>query len=216
VAGELAADLPELSRLAVAHAPPAAKRATSALLALDHRFATVLRQKREPMLAQLRLAWWRDRLGEDPARWPSGDAVLDTLREWHSPRELVPLVDGWEALIADELDSAALDRFADGRAAGFAALARQVGAGRAADAAARAGRVWALADLAANIFDPTERGQALDLARMAGAPPALPRALRPLSLLAGLGWRAVQSGGGPLLSGRGAGLAAFRLGLFGR
>ncbi|WP_121119132.1 hypothetical protein [Croceibacterium ferulae] len=208
------ADLPELSQLAVAYAPPAAKQQWAALLALDERLATILRKKREPMLAQLRLAWWRDRLNESPALWPAGDAVLDSLREWHAPAALAALVDGWETLVADQVDGAALDGFAAGRGAGFAALADELG--DPSEPARHAGRVWALADLAANISDPQERAMALSLAQENGRPPVLPRSMRPLAVLAGLGWRAVQAGGGPLMIGRGGALAAFRLGLLGR
>jgi 15-cis-phytoene synthase len=200
--------------VALGYAPPAARQATAALLAFDQRLATILRQKREPMLAQLRLAWWRDRLREAPDRWPAGDAVLDALREWRDPADLVPAVDGWEVLIDDSLDRAALARFAAGRGAGFAALASQLGHDPAP--AAAAGRVWALADLAANISNPQERADAIALVQAEGPPPALPRSLRPLAVLAGLGWRAAQAGGGDLLAGRSAALAAFRLGLFGR
>lgn len=214
MAGDLHSELPELSQLAVAYAPPAAKQHWAALLALDERLATILRKKREPMLAQLRLAWWRDRLNEPADRWPAGDAVLDSLRQWRSPSALAPLVDGWEVLIADEIDRAALERFAAGRGAGFAALADELG--QRSEPAAHAGRVWALADLVANMSDAQERETALALAQEGGRPPALPRNLRPLAFLAGLGWRAVQAGGGPLLAGRGAALAAFRLGLLGR
>jgi phytoene synthase len=214
VAGDLHSDLPELSQLAVAYAPPAAKRQTATMLALDARLATILRKKREPMLAQLRLAWWRDRLNEPPAQWPQGDAVLDSLRQWSNPAALATVVDGWEVLVTDQVDRAALDRFASGRAAGFAALAGELG--HSPEPARRAGRVWALADLVANLSDPQERALALVLAQENGRPPALPRNLRPLAVLAGLGWRAIQAGGGPLLTGRGAALTALRLGTLGR
>ncbi|WP_052208075.1 hypothetical protein [Croceibacterium mercuriale] len=214
MAGDLHSDLPELSQLAVAYAPPAAKQQTATMLALDERLATILRKKREPMLAQLRLAWWRDRLNEPAAQWPAGDAVLDSLREWNNPGALAPLVDGWEVLVADQVDQTALDRFATGRAAGFAALAAELDHPPAP--ARRAGRVWALADLVANLSDPQERALALTVAQQNGHPPALPRDLRPLTVLAGLGWRAVRTGGGPLLVGRGAALTALRLGVLGR
>jgi hypothetical protein len=36
--------------------------ATLALLALDARLAAILRGRREPIAAQLRLAWWREML----------------------------------------------------------------------------------------------------------------------------------------------------------
>lgn len=214
MAGDRHADLPELSQLAVAYAPPAAKRQTAAMLALDERLATILRKKREPMLAQLRLAWWRDRLNEPSAQWPVGDAVLDSLRQWKEPAALVPMVDGWEVLVADQVDRATLARFAAGRAAGFAALASELG--QPAEPARSAGRVWALADLVANLSNPQERELAIALARESGPAPTLPRNLRPLAMLAGLGWRAVKAGGGPLLAGRGAALTALRVGLLGR
>lgn len=214
MAGDVHSDLPELSQLAVAYAPPAAKQRTATMLALDERLATILRKKREPMLAQLRLAWWRDRLNESAAQWPAGDAVLDGLRQWSKPDALAPVVDGWEVLVADQVDRAALDRFAAGRAAGFAALAAELG--QPGEPARRAGCVWALADLVANLSDPQERALALASAQESGRPPALPRDLRPLAVLAGLGWRAVQTGGGPLLVGRGAALTALRLGVLGR
>lgn len=214
MAGDLHAELPELSQLAVAYAPPAAKQHWVAVLALDERLATILRKKREPMLAQLRVAWWRDRLNEPSELWPTGDAVLDSLRRWRAPAALASLVNGWEVLVADQVDRAALDRFATGRGAAFGALADELG--QPVEPARQAARIWVLADLAANISNPQERAAALALAREAGRPPALPRALRPLAFLSGLGWRAVQAGGGPLLVGRGAALAAFRLGLLGR
>ena len=212
----LPADLPPLERLALAWAPPAARPASAALLALDRRLAAILRHRREPLLAQMRLAWWRDRLGEGAEAWPRGDAGLDALRPWRDPAGLIPLVDGWEALLCERLDASAIAEFAEGRAQGCAVLAAQLDERAAAAAAQAAGRVWALADLAANLSDPAERDAVLAQARAAGAAPRLPRALRPLAVLAGLGARAVRRGGGPLLAGRGAAAAALRIGLVGR
>ncbi|MBU1756741.1 MAG: hypothetical protein KJ703_07135, partial [Alphaproteobacteria bacterium] len=37
------------------------------LFTLDERLARIVATVREPLLAQMRLAWWRDRLGEAPA-----------------------------------------------------------------------------------------------------------------------------------------------------
>ncbi len=206
-------ELPELARLALAWAPPRARPATAALLALDSRLATLLRQMREPLLGQMRLAWWRDRLGESPERWPRGDPVLDALRHWPDPPALVPLVDGWEALLGEGLDA---EVFAHGRGQGFATLARTLGEALAADAALAAGRIWALADLAANLSAPAERAAVLALGAAAGPPPRLPKSLRALAVLAGLGWRSLASGGGPLLAGRGSAIAALRIGALGR
>jgi len=58
----LVASLPTASRLALAYAPAKARLQTLALFALDTRLAGLLRNSSEPMLAQLRLSWWRETL----------------------------------------------------------------------------------------------------------------------------------------------------------
>jgi phytoene synthase len=80
VMADLAAELPPPQRLALNYASARARPAFLALLALDTRFAAVLRQRREPIAAQLRLAWWRKTLAEPAAGWPRGEPVLDALR----------------------------------------------------------------------------------------------------------------------------------------
>ena len=206
-------ELPAAQRLALAYAPAAARRPTLALLALDARLGAVLRRKGEPLLGQMKLAWWRDRLAAAPDSWPMGEGVLDLLREWREPAALAALVAGWEALFGERLDAAAIGEFARGRAESFAALAAELGTDpRPAEACAR---LWALGDLAANLSDPGERRTVVDSA--AGlAPPPLPRALRPLAVLAGLAQRALARGGAPLLDGPKGTLLAVRLGIAGR
>lgn len=211
-------ELPVLQRLALAYAPASVREPTLALFALDTRLGAILRGAREPMLAQLRLAWWREQLRSDPATWPSGDPLLAALQSWAGGREalagLVGLVDGWEALTgAAPLPAAALDSLADARGDAFAALAVLVGAGRDREAARRLGRGWALADLASRLSHPDERQAAARLA--AAEPPGgtwVSRRMRPLAVLSGLARRRSQGDG---LS-RTAVLAALRIGLLGR
>jgi phytoene synthase len=76
--------------------------------------------------------------------------------------------------------------------------------------------VWALADLAANLSDAGERQLVLDQARKLPSAPVLPRALRALAVLAGLGATALENGGAPLLAGPRSALLALRIGLAGR
>ena len=211
--------LDELSppqRLALSYAPASARKATLALLALDARLAAILRRRSEAVLAQMRLAWWRDRIAEDPQAWPRGDAVLDALRDWREPAALGPLVDGWEALLGDDLEARTIDDFARGRGEAFAQLARELGAGKEAGLAESCGRQWAFGDLAVNLSDAPERAQAIDAAAALPPCPALSRALRPLAVLAGLARRSLARGGTPLLEGPAAMLLAVRLGITGR
>ncbi len=209
----LEAELSEPQRLAFAYAPLAVRPLLLPLLALDARLGSIVRRASEPMLAQMRLAWWRDTLDSPRSRWPAGEPILARLASWQSPDSLAALAEGWEHLLADRLDESAIAGFAAGRQAGFAALAGEMGTDR--DSADRAARTWALADLAANLSNEEERSRVVAHAGET-SPLHLPSGLRPLAVLAALGRRSLRRGGRPLLEGRGAAATAFRVGLFGR
>ncbi|MBC2669498.1 hypothetical protein H7F53_10115 [Novosphingobium piscinae] len=185
------------------------------VLALDARLAGVVRAAREPMLAQLRLAWWRDRLSEDPTVWPRGEPVLAALANWGKQAAgLVALVDGWEALLDEPpLTDAAIEGFVCGRSAAIGALAARVGVGP--DEVVAAARDWALADLALHLGDPAERACASALIGSSKVT-RLPRAMRPLAVMAGLNLRALRRGARDPLDGPVALLAAIRLGFVSR
>lgn len=202
--------LPPLHRLALAYAPASAREPWLALLALDQRLAGIVRNSHEPSLAQLRLAWWREQLQVDTAAWPRGEPLLAALKSWRERHTaLVALVDGWEYLTgAAPLPAGDFAEFAQGRAAAFAGLADVVGAD--AEPAARLGRQWALADLAAHVAHPEEQRTAQRLLAEAGPPPRVARALRPLAVLHGLARRGRDGQSTVTL------LAAMRLGLLGR
>jgi phytoene synthase len=207
--------LPGPQRLALAYASARSRSAALALFALDARLALILRSRREPIATQLRLAWWRDVLARSPHEWPRGEPVLDALRGWREAGALAALPPAWEALLADELTPATIAEFVDGRGQAFAALARELGVERDADAAA-AGEIWALADLAANLSDGAERDLVVAFGRGRGGPPRLSASLRPLAVLAGLGAAALARGGGAVLAGPAGMLLALRIGLTGR
>jgi phytoene synthase len=211
----LLADLPPVQRLALAYASSRSRPAILSLLALDDRLAAILRGRREPIAAQLRLAWWRDMLARPESEWPAGEPVLETLRSWREPGGLASLAEGWEALLAEELTPVVVAEFVDGRAQAFASLARELGAHPSEDAA-EAARIWALADLAANISDGAERDLVVEYGRRLGQPPRLSPSLRPLAVLAGLGAGALADGGRPLLAGPMSALTALRIGMTGR
>jgi len=209
-------ELPAVSRLALAYAPGAVREWHTTLLLLDARLAGIVRNSREPMLAQLRLAWWRERFAQPVTEWPEGEPLLALLARWgEGAGALGRLVNGWEALVGhDSLDAEAVERFAHGRGVAWATLAELVDADPG-DALAAA-REWALADLAARLSRSEER----ELARSAAAEepwrkPRLPRVMRPLRVLHALGRRALRRDSEPLY-GPGALIVAMRVGLAGR
>ena len=209
--------LPVHLRLALSYAPARVRALTLGLLVLDGRLAGIVRGTREPLLGQVRLAWWRDRLCEKPAAWPEGEPLLALLLLWGAETgALSALVDGWEGLLGDPpLPGDALERFADGRASAFGGLARLLGADPGE--AMRAARGWALVDLSGKLGDADERSAARALAEQQDWRRVhLPRRLRPLAVLHGLARRAMVRGDGELLAGGTAGLVALRLGLLGR
>lgn len=209
----LTESLPLPQRLAFAYAPAPAKSAVLALFAFDARLAQAIRQASEPIMAQMRLAWWRDQFRLEPARRERSDELVRALDNFAGEEAaLTELVDGWESLLADQLDART---FARGRAAGFGALAAVLGT--SSELAVGAGRRFALVDLAANLENVDEKQAVLAIARDEGlARVSLPRPLRSLALLDGLARRSLARGGKPLLDGPGAMLAAIRMGLTGR
>lgn len=215
MSADLVSGLPAPQRLALAYCPARARPLTLALLALDERFASVIRTRREPIASQMRLAWWRDVLARPQADWPGGEPLLEALRSWQGTAGLVPLVDGWEALLSEQLAPAVIAEFVAGRGQAFAALAAELGVERP-EQAEQAARIWALADLAANISDGAERDLVLDYGRGLPPPPRLSASLRPLAVLAALGAAALRRGGGALLAGPGSALTALRIGMTGR
>lgn len=209
-------ELPADRRLALAYAPAAARADTLAVLLLDLRLSRLIIQGREPLLTQMRLAWWRDRLREEAGGFHHDEPVLALLADWPGSKVgLVALVDGWEALLADPpISDGVIAAFADGRGHAFASLAERVGAHSEAAEAHRAGYNWALADLAARTADAEEVAQVQALAAARDwVRPRLSAKLRPLAVLHGLAAR--KRGTGALLSGPRDGLAAMRLGLLG-
>lgn len=210
-------ELPAERRLALAYAPAAFRTDNLAVFLLDLRLSRLVAQRREPLLTQVRLAWWRDRLSEEPSGFHQDEPLLSLLEDWGPLRtRLTVLVDGWEALLIDPpITDPAIDLFAQGRGQAFAALAERCGAPDFAREAHRAASNWALADLAANSSDPVEADHVHSIAAAADwQRPRLPRALRPLAVLHGLASRRRNKDGETRTVADF--FVAMRLGIFGR
>ncbi len=191
---------PEISpfqRLVCASAGRAHGRAVQ-VMALDNACAHIARQAREPIMAQIRLAWWRDGLtAQEPGpehRAPDLLALRAMAGFAEAQAGLIALVDGWEELIVgDDRDAAEmLTAYAAGRGAGlFGALAAEH-----ADRFATAGAVWALWDLAGHLDDAALKAGALTLARSKGDAVDLAPLPRPLAMMAGVALGDVRNGKG--------------------
>jgi phytoene synthase len=101
---DIASQLPPPANLAVAYTPVAFRPAFALLLQLDMRFADIVRKAREPMIAQIKLAWWRDAFAAEPALRPKGEPLLQVLGACGNvilPSALEDLVSAWELMLGE-------------------------------------------------------------------------------------------------------------------
>ena len=185
-----------LTDLALDYAPVDVRGAIAALFRLDRLLGGILRTTTQPMVGQMRLAWWREALERLDTLPPPAEPVLRGLADDVMPlgisgARLAAMIDGWEALL-DTLDDTALHTHAEARGATLFALASTICGVVPDDRIAAAGRGWALADLKDNVGDPDAAARAALLARAALGDtagyrwPVRVRALGALALVAGL------------------------------
>lgn len=184
-------------KLAFAYLPARHRAAIEALFAIDGAMGEVVRTTSEPMVGQIRLAWWRERLeeldsgGDAPAE-PRLQAVKQELigRGVHG-RDLAGLERGWVRLFDEfpwDVGTAEAIWF---RGRLLFALGAQLLA-KTDDVIEGAGGLWALVDAARHCSDGASRemliAQARTFARgLGGSRSSAP--LRPLSMLAALAIR---------------------------
>ncbi len=189
--------------------PQSRRAAMAALWGLAARLTKLLIDAREPLIGQIKLAWWRDMaamLASDPGALPKGEPLLAELRAtWAGQAGLDALVDAAEAMLltgGDEERRTASEN--------FGAQLFTLSGGRAAGGA-RWGLVWGAGVVDA---EPAAR-RLLDGAKHSAVPPRRNfdgnRPLRMLDRWAGMianhdGERRLRS----------EGLLLLRIGLFGR
>ncbi|EQB02346.1 hypothetical protein L288_16765 [Sphingobium quisquiliarum P25] len=154
------------------------------LWALDARFAKLAATTSEPMIGQIRLAWWHEALSDEEGVKGRGEPLIDALREIGTipPAGLSAWLDGWEAMIGD-ID---LDVYADGRGGGF--FHSLAGEAEAPPWLIQAGAVWALWDLSGHVSDRALAADAIERARvkLLSGPLPWPAAWRPMRIAYGL------------------------------
>ncbi len=152
--------------LAFSYAPDGARDAIAALFALDAALGNVLRTTREPLVGQMRLAWWREALQRLDEAGAPAEPVLQSLAATVLPlgitgRALGEMVDAWEPLLGDS-GAEWIDDHARLRGRKLFAMAGVAAEAAASDPIGEAGEGWALADLAANLSDPALARRARD------------------------------------------------------
>jgi phytoene synthase len=159
---------------------------------MDMRFGDIVRTAREPMIAQIKMAWWREALTEAVDLRPKGEPLLQALTAVGGViplSALEALVSAWEELLgSDEWSQAVTDTHAQLRAeAIFQTYANWVGS---AQEVRPIGRLWAIETLRTAF--PQRVAESIS-APLAVLPKA--RALRPLTILT----LSVQTASGPRL-----------------
>jgi phytoene synthase len=155
--------------LALSYAPVRSRAALDALFALDTALGNVLRTTREPLVGQMRLAWWREALlGLDASGAPA-EPVLQSLADAVLPLgitggTLSEMVEAWEPLLGDIGAGGSIDDQARLRGRALFAMAGCAVDAAPGDPVEDAGEGWALADLAANLSDPALASQARERA----------------------------------------------------
>ena len=174
----------------------------------------VLRTTTEPIVGQIRLAWWRDRLqeldaGTAPAEPRLQAASRELLPAGLTGAELAALSGGWWRLFDPfpwDIQTAEAIWF---RGRYLFGLAARIVGGPSEDAEA-AGGAWALVDVARHCSDPKSRAMLLEQARTQSeglTQMRFPPVLRPLSMLAAVARRDALKGEPFEAEGRAARLA---------
>lgn len=173
-------------RLVLAYAAVPHRADFTTLLQFDRALASATAAASEPMLGQIRLAWWRDLIEGEGASAIS-DPLAVSLRRLANNASLRPImaqmVNGWERLLAPlPLPTEVLEAYASGRGRGLFGGAALV-SGCDVESAGLAGEGWALADFAFHCSDRTTAELALSLARTRIDGIRLPRPLLPFTIL---------------------------------
>lgn len=197
------ADLDPDRTLALSYVPARERPALEALWRLDAALGAVVAAGREPLISQIKLAWWRDSLEKLDRECAPAEPALEAAARNILPRgvsgaELSGMEEAWTLLLTPEaLSQADLDDYASARGALLFTFTARLLGGAADPTLGKAGESWALADLARHSANAPDRDAALAAARarVPDHPRLWPARLRPLGMLAALARRDAEWGG---------------------
>lgn len=188
--------------LALSYVPAARRAAIKALWRLDVALGRVIAGGREPLISQIKLAWWRDSLAKLDSEAAPAEPALEAVAAHVLPMgvkgsELSHMEEGWTVLLSQErLTAAELASYAAFRGG---LLFRHSGAILGKELSVemeQSGQGWALVDLArhSNRDDAAASVEAAREELAASAGIRWPSALRPLGMLAALARRDAEQG----------------------
>jgi len=99
------AELDPPARLAIAYAPPRYRTAFKLILQIDERMADIVAKGREPLVGQIKMAWWREGFTSPPENRPKGEPIFEALAgqgDKIPPATLEALVSAWEFLLGQD------------------------------------------------------------------------------------------------------------------
>ena len=159
---------------------------------LDATLAAVLTSGRDPLISQIKLAWWREALEKLDREPAPAEPALRALAEHVLPRgirggELAEMEQGWALLLTpDPLTDDELTAYAKARGGVLFRCSSLLLAGGAGEEIEKGGEAWALADLARHSGNEGDARAALEGVRRRAASFRWPGRLRPLGMLAQL------------------------------
>jgi phytoene synthase len=189
------AELDRDRMLALSYVPSHRRPAVAALWRLDAALGAALAGGREPLISQIKLAWWRDSLEQIDHKPPPGEPVLQALAAELLPLglrggQLARMEEGWMALLSPEaLSDADLATYAAARGGLLFRITASLLGREASVEQVRAGEAWALVDLARHSANAPDADAAVAAAKARQAQTPWPAALRPLGMLAVLAQR---------------------------
>jgi 15-cis-phytoene synthase len=138
------------AKLAIAYCPAQYREEFELILQFDARLAGIVATASEPIIGQMKIAWWRDAITAGPESRPKGEPLLATLATMdtaHLVPALLMLLDAWEMLLVNEQWSGdVLSRF--GQSRGMAIFETYQSRTNEAGDLTSIASDWALADLA--------------------------------------------------------------------
>jgi phytoene synthase len=180
--------------LALSYVPAKRRAAVGALWRLDAALGAALAGGREPLIARIKLAWWREALERLDRETAPAEPVLQEVADHVLPAgvagaDLARMEEGWAILASPErLTSNDLADYAQARGGLLFRYSSHLLRG-SADGAEEAGEAWALVDLARHCATAEDADVALAAARERKLPARWPSRLRPLGMLAVLAAR---------------------------